>query len=222
MLTTWLFLWFEKHTGDKKEKKQSSAYTGIVHKKPANGVKKLSDYMDNVNIVENYLVLLLGVQDSPIPSVFHVEKELFILSNVNPKTKETFLFEKHYQGPYSQIVKEVLEEPVYYKNAFEFGDTGIRLTSQGKKVYSKILLENKNNERFNIILSTLKLVRQIYDKLSKNELALLVYLTYPKYFELSNISDKLLKNKYVRKKIIRRLVLNGLIDNKRYIELIGD
>lgn len=178
--------------------------------------------MDNVKVVENYLVLLLGANDSPIPSIFHVEKELFILSNINPKVKDNFSFEKHYQGPYSQIVKEVLEEPVYYKDAFIFDESGIKLSKTGKKTYLELVSTNKSNKRFLVINSLLKLVREIYDKLSKDELALLVYLTYPEYLEFSNISDRLLKNYEVKKKTITKLLSKGLIDNTRAEELLGD
>ena len=32
---------------------------------------------------ERYLVLLLGVENNPVPSHWHVQKELFILSKIN-------------------------------------------------------------------------------------------------------------------------------------------
>lgn len=40
-----------------------------------------------------YIILLLGVDNKPVPSMLHLQMELFILSKVNPKLQALFNFE---------------------------------------------------------------------------------------------------------------------------------
>ena len=93
---------------------------------------------DIINIIEKYIILLLGVVDRPVPSIWHVEKELFILSKSNPKIQQFFEFEKHYNGPYSQVLKEVVEEPLYYEGAFALNENGLYLTTSGKRIFEHV------------------------------------------------------------------------------------
>lgn len=172
---------------------------------------------NTAEIVEKYIVLLLGVEDRPVPTIWHLQKELFILSNVNPKSQSFFNFEKHYNGPFSQILQEVIENPIKNEDAFAVDKQGFYLTDTGKKLYENILGQNKN-EKFLQLLNSLKIIRNTYDKLSVEELLLLVYLTYPQFTETSNISNDLLKSSK-KKQILRRLLQKGIISKERYNEL---
>jgi len=176
---------------------------------------------DNINVVERYIILLLGVVDRPIPSIWHLEKELFILSKSNPIVQKFLEFERHYHGPYSQVLKEVVEEPIHFENAFILDKDGIHLTSYGKKIFNKLVEENRENKKFMEFLHALKLIRNLYDKLSVEELLFLIYITYPEFTKLSSISDRLLKNKVKRHQILRSLLRKGIITEKRYKELVN-
>lgn len=171
---------------------------------------------------EYYIILLLGVVDKPIPTMWHIQKELFILSKVHPKIQKFFNFVKHYDGPYSQVIQEDVMEPMYFKNAYDFSNKGIHLTENGKSIFNEIKKRYGNNEKFIYLLHILELIRNIYDKLSKDELLFIIYLTYPDYIELSNKYEKLVLNKENRTSLAKKLYSKGIITKERYEEIIGD
>lgn len=68
---------------------------------------------------EKYIILLLGVKDSPMPPLWHLQKEMFMLSKAAPKVNVFFNFERHYNGPFSQTLQEITDEPPYYDDAWK-------------------------------------------------------------------------------------------------------
>ncbi len=177
-----------------------------------------SDFMQDsqVELVEEYLILLLGVVDAPVQTKFHVEKELFLLSKVNDTTENLFQFQKHYEGPYSQLADDSLESPLYYGKAFDKNYGAFSLSAAGKEYYFKLVKKNKSNPRFSAILSIAQLIRGLYDKLSKEELALLIYKTYPEYTKYSNISGEILDNKKNYSNLVKSLISKGIINENRF------
>ena len=181
----------------------------------------MKEIIDDVEIIERYLILLLGVVNRPIPSPLHMQKELFLLSKANPKISEFVYFDKHYKGPYSADLDDVSKDPAYYSDAFKFERSNkLSLMPVGKKIYKKIINENSDNPRFREFLNMIKMIREMYDKLTKNELLFLVYATYGEYTKKSDISDKLL-SKASRSKFAKQLFDKGLISKKRVKELVG-
>ena len=175
--------------------------------------------MESSELVERYLILLLGVAKNPIPSDIHLQKEIFILSNFKKVLAEEFNFQKHYFGPYSQVVEEAVKNPAHFSNAFEFDGKRVFLSENGKKEFGEMVSEFDRERDFEITLSSLKLIRNIYDRLTKEELLFLVYETYPEYTEFSSISDKLIKDERVRNKLLNSIFSKGLITPERYAEL---
>lgn len=176
--------------------------------------------MDKIEIAERYILLLLGVENKPIPSKIHLQKELFILSESKPILKDIFNFEKHYFGPFSRLLDEISESPLFYEKCFEMKDDKYFLTDKGKEEFKKLFQEYKDDPEFNILYNELKILRNIYDKLSEEELLFLIYLTYPEYTEYSNVSDELIKNRAKRKSIADKLLSKGVITDKRYNEIL--
>lgn len=175
-----------------------------------------------LRIVEEYIVFLLGIEDKSCPTIWHLQKEIFILTNMNPKAKPLFNFVKHYEGPYSQMLQDSLKEPMYYEEAFETKQNGeICLTDQGRKIFADIKNKYAHDDRFSLLLHNLKLIRGIYDKLSKEELLFLIYITYPDYIQFSNAYDRLVRDEEKRKQLSRSLLKKGLITAERYEELIA-
>lgn len=169
---------------------------------------------------ERYIALLLGVKDKPIPSMWHLQKEMFIASRAVPKINEIFDFKKHYQGPYSQTLQEVTEDPMHLDNVYEIRrDGAVSMTLSGKKYFNKIVEQYKDNERFASLLHALKLTRSVYDKLEREELLFLIYMTYPDYADASNIYDELIGNRKNRDRLSRSLFSKGLVTEERYSEL---
>ena len=174
---------------------------------------------DDLYHIEKNIVLLLGSVERPIPSATHLEKEMFIFSNFNPSLKELFRFEKYRYGPYSQALQESLEDPFYFDDAYTMDRIGIHLTQKGGGVFSQINQEEKELKEFRINMNAMRLIREIYDRLSVNEFLFLIYITYPEYMALSEVSDKLLKK---RKILADNLAKKHIITKSRYLELIGD
>jgi len=75
----------------------------------------------------------------------------------------------------------------------------------------------KDDPNFKKLHEAMKLIRKLYDKLSRDELLLLVYATYPEYKIKSNVYDRIYKK---RKELAFSLLKKGLITRKRYEELI--
>ena len=145
---------------------------------------------------------------------------MFMVSMANPKVGEFFDFKKHYNGPFSQKLQELTIEPFCFDNAYKFQtNSNVVLTDTGKKIFEDIVQEYKNNEKFSDLLKTLKMTREIYDKLSKDELLFLIYRTYPKYMEASNIHERLVIDKEKRTQLANSLFSKGLITEERYDEL---
>ena len=179
----------------------------------------MSDNM--LKIVEEYIVSLLGIEEKSCPTDWHLQKEIFIFTKMNPKAKQLFNFVRHYEGPYSQVLQESVKEPMFYEDAFVVKKNGeICLSEQGRQVFEQIKREHVNDERFAHLLHSFKLLREIYDKLSKEELLFLVYITYPDYTEFSNVSDRLIKDPKKRAQLSESLLRKGVITEERYKELI--
>lgn len=174
-----------------------------------------------IEIIERYLILLLGVVDKPIPSREHLQKELFVLSRAHPKIANFITFEKHYEGPYSEDIADLINNPVYHIGAFYSSKGVIRLTAEGKRIFDDLVKNYSDNPKFKELLGMMKMVRELYDKLSIDELLFLVYVTYPDYKQMSKISDELLSPQK-RKEIAKRLLKKEIITTGRYSELIGE
>jgi len=141
---------------------------------------------NELEVIERYIILLLGVKDKPIPSFLHIEKELFIFSNLNPIVKKFITFTTSSNGPSFDELKEILEYPFYYPSAWEIIKKGekeeIRLTPKGKEIFKKICDLFKNDEKFISNLEALKTIRDFYEKLSKDKLLSLIYVTFPEFY----------------------------------------
>ena len=171
--------------------------------------------LNRIEITEKHLVELVGVDDKPIPSELHLQKELFILSNMMPNLKDVFNFKKHYQGPFSEGIHDSLDAPVYYEDFFIRRNEKIILSPDCKKELKKIF-EKETPE----LIVALKMIRSLYDKLTKNEFMFLIYSTFPEFTEKSNMSDGLLKDRTTKKTILNSLLNQGIITKERYEELM--
>jgi hypothetical protein len=175
--------------------------------------------MDDVQFVESYAILTLGVDEKPIPSIVHLQKELFILSKMKPEIQDKFNFEAHYMGPFSSTLQSVIDSPVYNADAFGMDNSKIFLNENGEKAFKLFLKEYSKEEDFQSLITSLKFIRKIYDKLTSNELLFLVYDTYPEFLERSRVSDELIKNRNTAQRIITGLFTKNMITSERFEEL---
>jgi hypothetical protein len=172
-------------------------------------------------IVERYIILLLGSADGPIPTAIHVQKELFALAKANPRMEEYLSFEKHNFGPYSTEVDESAQHPIFHPDAYRFKDRyGLELTDEGRRTYDALVKEHSTNPKFKELLAMMRMVRRLYDSLTTEELLLLIYATYGEFTERSQVSDSLLASAK-RRRLAVGLLRKGAITRERYDELVG-
>jgi hypothetical protein len=168
---------------------------------------------------EELAILLLGIKDKPIPTPFHLHKELFILSKVVPKLKDILIFDNHYMGAYSLEVEElVVDNLLYYKDAITKHGQQIYLSERGKEYFRQLYEEYSKDKKFVRVISIMKLIRELYDRLSIEEFALLLYDRYPE----TKVASTLIRDIKGRKhEIIEGLKKKGYITEERYEELLN-
>lgn len=174
--------------------------------------------------LENFILLVLGVVDRRI-SLLHLEKEVFLLWNFHPKIKEYLNFIKHYRGPFSKEIQEAVQDPVYLEDCWIYipprrGDKlsggHVELTDRGREEYNRLVKKIGEQEDLLHLLAGMKMVRELYDKLSMEELLLLIYDTYPEYSEKSIVYREIERK---RRLLAERLMKKGIIDEERFESL---
>jgi hypothetical protein len=150
--------------------------------------------------------------------MFHLQKELFILTNVKPRLKELISFDKHYMGFYSTELKELVDD-LSIDEYVERRDDKIRLNERGRDYYNKICNKYNNDEKFRDLLIKMKMVRELYDRLTIEEFAILLYTKYEETVKASTLIDRLDYDE--KHKIIEGLYKKGYITEKRYKELLA-
>lgn len=176
--------------------------------------------------LENLILLIIGASNRPI-SLLHLQKKAFLLWNFHPYMKDFLHFMHHYKGPFSSEVEKAVLYPFYLDGCWsyqqpqkndELSGGYIKLTSQGIKKYHNLYQNAQKNERLSILLTGIQVVRELYDKLSLEELLLLIYGTYPEYKIRSNVSNSIFKK---RKGLAKELYRKGFIDERRMKSLIA-
>ncbi len=177
--------------------------------------------MDSVEVIERYIILLLGVRERPIPTATHVQKELFALTRANPKMAKRIPFDKHYLGPYSDDVRSIASIPIHHQNAYIMDEYNrLFLTEKGKEVFECLVSDNSRNPRFQELLAMMTMVRDLYDDLTVDEVLFLVYVTYGEFTERSSRAEHLLSPS-MRRRLSRSLMEKGAITSARYEELVN-
>ena len=92
---------------------------------------------------------------------------------------------------------------------------------EGQKNFAELRNRHIHDEKFDQIINSFKLIRDIYDKLTKEELLFLIYITYPEYIEYSNVYDRLVRNEKKKLELSQSLLKKGLITEERYKELVS-
>jgi hypothetical protein len=178
---------------------------------------------DNSNLkgLENFVLLVIGAVNRPI-SILHLEKEVFLLWNFHPAIKAYLHFIKHYRGPFSVEIERIAKNPFYLENCWDYippkkGDdlSGgyLILNPKGEMEYSKLFEQANSNLSLQHLLTGIKMVRELYDNLTLEELLLLIYDTYPEYRERSNVYFKIHDKREI---LAKRMRNKGIIDDERF------
>lgn len=185
---------------------------------------------EEVECVTQYVVLLLGVDDDPIPSMIHLNNELFVLTESIPALKGFIKFSASPNGPRCETIYECLTR--YSGSVYNYAkatsepagwfilDGRIRLTAEGKEAFNKYhaRLRKKNPSYFDKQVSALELIRIFYDDFTQDELLLLLSDYHKEYFTSLTDDKEYIKNK---EKISLHLLERDLITESRYQELVG-
>jgi hypothetical protein len=176
--------------------------------------------------LEHLILLLLGARDQKI-SLLHLEKEAFFLWNFHPDIKKFMRFISHYRGPYSEEIQQVIRNPFNLINCWTYTPQAwhdtlsggyVELTPHGRSEYQRLYAASLANPQMEPILAAMTMVRELYDKLSMEELLLLIYDTYPEYQKKSDVFEAIRKSK---KRLAENLVKKGYIDEDRYEDLMA-
>jgi len=167
---------------------------------------------DEIEEAEKKLILLLGLEEKPVDELF-IQKELFLLTQSLKELNSLFDFKKHYKGPFSEVIHDSLDYPVYFENSFLKIGNKFLLSEEGKKLFNEISIKEKKE-----ILIALKLIRELYEKLDEDELLFIIYCSYPNFMEKSN-KCKFLFNEQIKIKLIASLLRKGLISEEKAEEL---
>jgi hypothetical protein len=174
--------------------------------------------------LEKFILLVVGAIDRPI-SVLHIEKEIFLLWNFHADVHNYLNFIKHYKGPFSEEIVKIIHHPFYLNRCWDYSPPQnrndlsggyIELTDLGRNEYRRLYADAKKRDSLLSLLSGIKMVRELYDNLSTEELLLLIYDTYPAYTEFSKVSKDIDKKKV---QLANNLLKNGIIDEKRFKEI---
>jgi hypothetical protein len=178
--------------------------------------------MESLEVIERYIILLLGAKpESPVPTPTHLQKEIFLLAKANPKIEKFVYFNKHYFGPYSPILDEISKNPAINSNAYFIDENKhYHITKEGQRLYNKIIGEFEDKKKIEHFISIIKMVRDIYDSLTTDELLFLIYITYPEYTEQSEKSNQLLQPQN-KKRLALKLLEMGKITQEKYLEIVG-
>lgn len=174
--------------------------------------------MDKSGVAQDFVILIIGVVDRPMPSIYHLQKELFVFSKAKASLQDLFNYDKHYYGPFSRLVYEVAtENSLYVDKPFVFNGDQILLSASGKKRFNELISEHSKDEKFQMILQSLKMLRELYDKFSWEELIFIMYETYPEFIEYSEYYCKISTER--KEIILKNLLRKKLITENRYKEL---
>jgi hypothetical protein len=172
-------------------------------------------YMENNDMkidIKELIILLLGVVDRPI-TIFHLQYELFVL---NETKVDLNIINEYVETIDNNSNNNNNNNNNNYSNT---NNNKIRLNEKGKTYYDEIhnkYSSSNKHEKFKILLVVMKLIRNLYDKLTVEELAVLLYEDIT---EASALIDGL--NHNYKYKVIEGLYKKGYITEKRYRELLS-
>ena len=175
-----------------------------------------------VNALEDLIILLLGSSPNPMPSRWHLQKEMYVLARASPKLGPLICFEPHYNGPYSHRLQEASSEPFHRAGAYRIDRAGrMRLTEEGRRIFDEKVADAGPQSKLADLLIVAEMIRMLYDKLSVDELLFLICSTYPEETGHSNMRDSLFKDDSVRRRLADSLLKKDMITQGRHGELIA-
>lgn len=169
--------------------------------------------LDDLSEVKKNLLLLLSANSNePVNGKLWYQKELFLVSKNNKELAEEANFEPYFWGAHSELVDTEMEELVQLGVVKKIGYKYF-LTDIGKDIVKTVSEKSPRYEK-----ELIEDVKDFLNSLSKDELLLFIYISYPDMcedaVELKNLLPK-------RKEIAIRMYNNGKISIGKTSELAG-
>ncbi len=158
--------------------------------------------------LERMIILLLGSGSGPVPSSGHLQREMYMLTKVDPGLEALFRFEPHPGGPHSPGLQRASLEPLRHEGAYEVGrHGGVCLTTEGRHAYEAMV---SGTVRMKGLAGAASFVRHVYDGVDADEFLFLVSDAYSGTAELTGMDDRY-RDPEARRRLADSLVDKGII-----------
>jgi len=165
------------------------------------------------DIINKYSLLLLsGLQNSPIRGKTKLMKEFFLIAKNIPDLEYNADFEEYSYGPYSEYVDNSLDDLEVLGLIVKTGTT-YSLSDLGKVIVEDIKKDISEEE-----IALVEDMKNLLEGLTTNEALALVYFTYPEE-TIESIVVHDIKNKRVG--IAVSLLLKGKVSISKGAEIAG-
>ncbi|SEK86484.1 UPF0175 family protein [Haloferax larsenii] len=166
-----------------------------------------------LNAAERIFLLLLKVQDrEPVPGNLFAQKEAFLIAKNLGPLEEYFDFDPHLQGPYSEVVESTIDD-LRFRGYVGKSGKEIELTQKGNAIAEDII-DQADSDVFSLVED----VKNLANDLTKDELLVYIYYTYPqmttKSWEKSDLEPK-------RREIAAKLYNKSKVSLSKGADLAG-
>jgi len=135
------------------------------------------------------LALLYANNHEPIPDDLFFQKEMFLVIDFIEEMKDYADFQAHFFGPYSEPVEDSIKNLVSYK-LIEKRFSKYYITKKGIDVF-KLLEPRIANDK----LLAIDDFKKLLNDMSRNELLVFVYFSFPQYITESAIRNQVEKQR---------------------------
>lgn len=176
-------------------------------------IEDLGDQIEALNGPEKVLLLLLSSNNSEsIPGNLWLQKEMFLISRNSDGLDDYLDYQPHLQGPYSETLESLFER-LQFKGLATKNRRKLSLTEKGELIANAI--EGEVDES---ILNLVDNVKELANDLSKDELLVYIYYTFPEMtvqsLEIDDLEEK-------RESTAKKLYNRGKVTLEKASELAG-
>lgn len=158
-----------------------------------------------------FLMLLYSEGGNAVPGNIWLQKELFLIAKNLNSLEDYLKYEPHIQGPYSEEVANMLDN-LQLEGLVNKKDSGEIVLTDGGEDSAEKLYKGSDEE----IISLITDMKDFANDLSKDELLLYIYQTYPEMTPNSYEIDDLMPRKL---QIAEKLYSKGKVSLEKAADL---
>ena len=169
--------------------------------------------IDDLDIVERYMILLLGVKDfEPVRNRAYLQREMYVMSQMFENLSVKTNYQPYFLGPYSATVSGSITSLTNLE-LIRMKTDRIELTRSGKQCFT--MLKNIANEQ---TIQKIAESKVYLNDLSTDELSVIIHFSYLSKHETLNDED-VLKS---RKQIAVSLYQKNKVDAQKAADIAGE